>query len=92
VIEVRDFSVDITDAQIKDLRERLARARLPEAETVDDRAETRAARASWPPVRTHLSDGAGWSVNAIAEKPASSAARANRATVNRIGLLRRRTK
>jgi hypothetical protein len=40
VIEVRDFSVDITDAQIKDLRERLARARLPEAETVDDRAET----------------------------------------------------
>jgi pimeloyl-ACP methyl ester carboxylesterase len=36
VIEVRDFTVDVTDAQIKDLRERLARARLPEAETVDD--------------------------------------------------------
>jgi pimeloyl-ACP methyl ester carboxylesterase len=36
VIEVRDFTVDITDAQIKDLRERLTRARLPEAETVDD--------------------------------------------------------
>jgi pimeloyl-ACP methyl ester carboxylesterase len=36
VIEVRDFTVDITDAQINDLRDRLARARLPEAETVDD--------------------------------------------------------
>jgi len=36
VIEIRDFTVDITDTQIKDLRERLARARLPEAETVDD--------------------------------------------------------
>jgi epoxide hydrolase len=36
VIEVREFSVDITDRQIDDLRERLARARFPEAETVDD--------------------------------------------------------
>jgi pimeloyl-ACP methyl ester carboxylesterase len=36
MIEVRDFTVDITDTQIKDLRERLARARLPEAEPVDD--------------------------------------------------------
>jgi pimeloyl-ACP methyl ester carboxylesterase len=36
VIEIQDFTVDVTDAQIKDLRERLARARLSEAETVDD--------------------------------------------------------
>ncbi|MDT7622546.1 MAG: epoxide hydrolase [Pseudonocardiales bacterium] len=36
MIEVRDFTVDISDTQIEDLRERLARARLPEAEPVDD--------------------------------------------------------
>jgi hypothetical protein len=31
VIEVRDFVINIADAQIEDLRERLARARLPES-------------------------------------------------------------
>jgi pimeloyl-ACP methyl ester carboxylesterase len=36
VIAVRDFTVDIDEAQVEDLRERLARVRLPEAETVDD--------------------------------------------------------
>jgi pimeloyl-ACP methyl ester carboxylesterase len=36
VIEVREFRVDTTDGQIDDVRERLARARFPEAETVDD--------------------------------------------------------
>lgn len=36
MIEVREFSVDFTDAQVEDLRERLRRTRFPETETVDD--------------------------------------------------------
>jgi pimeloyl-ACP methyl ester carboxylesterase len=34
--QIRDFVVEITDAQIADLRDRLARTRSPEPETVDD--------------------------------------------------------
>jgi pimeloyl-ACP methyl ester carboxylesterase len=35
-VQVRDFRTEITDAQIADLRDRLARTRWPEPETVDD--------------------------------------------------------
>jgi pimeloyl-ACP methyl ester carboxylesterase len=34
--QIRDFTVEITDEQIDDLRDRLGRTRWPEAETVDD--------------------------------------------------------
>ena len=34
--EIRPFRIDIPDAELVDLRERLARTRWPEAETVDD--------------------------------------------------------
>jgi epoxide hydrolase len=35
-VQICDFRVEITDAQIADLRDRLARTRWPEPETVDD--------------------------------------------------------
>jgi pimeloyl-ACP methyl ester carboxylesterase len=35
-VRLRDFRTEITDAQIADLRDRLARTRWPEPETVDD--------------------------------------------------------
>jgi pimeloyl-ACP methyl ester carboxylesterase len=35
-VQIRDFRTEITDAQIADLRDRLARTRWPEPETVDD--------------------------------------------------------
>ncbi|WP_370645511.1 epoxide hydrolase family protein [Pseudonocardia sp. DSM 110487] len=35
-MQIRDFEVEITGAQIADLRDRLARTRWPEPETVDD--------------------------------------------------------
>jgi pimeloyl-ACP methyl ester carboxylesterase len=35
-VRIRDFRVEISDAQVVDLRDRLARTRWPEPETVDD--------------------------------------------------------
>jgi pimeloyl-ACP methyl ester carboxylesterase len=35
-VRIRDFAVEISDAQIADLRDRLARTRWPDPETVDD--------------------------------------------------------
>lgn len=36
MVQIQDFKVEITDEQIAELRDRLARTRWPEAETVDD--------------------------------------------------------